>query len=272
MHPKSQPLPPRASIAVLVVATLAGCASAPQQGGPYDPLEPVNRRVHTFNDVFDRNIARPVARGYKTVTPDLAQQAVGNFFANLDDVTVLANSLLQLKPVKSGRTTARLFFNTTIGLAGLIDVAGAVGISKENEDFGQTLGHWGLGPGPYLVLPLLGPSNLRDGSGRVVDWQYDTLYAIADGPGEYYGAYVLGAVDARARLLGASAVLDTAATDPYAFMRDAYLRRRASLVHDGDPPPQALPGDAGDDDFDPFSDEDDALFDEHGEDAGDNGE
>lgn len=269
MPPKLQSFGTRASIVAFACVVVAGCASTPRQGAPGDPLEPLNRRIHAFNDVFDRNVARPVARGYRTVTPDLVERGIGNFFSNLDDVTVLANSVLQLKGRKSARTTARLFFNTTIGLAGVLDVAGTVGIPKGNEDFGQTLGHWGLGPGPYLVIPLLGPSDLRDGSGRFVDAQYDVLDEITDDDAEYYGAYLLGAIDARARLLSASDVLDTAALDPYAFTREAYLRRRANLVHDGDPPPQALPGDAGEggEAFDPFSDEDDDLFDE-GDDGG----
>ena len=247
--------------AVLACALLAGCAATPGGGASRDPFEPVNRRIHAFNDTFDRNVARPAARGYKAITPDPVEQGIGNFFANLDDVTVLANSLLQLKPRKSARTTARLVFNTTLGLGGILDVAGLAGIPKQNEDFGQTLGHWGVGTGPYIVIPFLGPSDVRDGGGRLVDAQYDALDAVTDGAA-YYGAYLLSAVDTRARLLGATDVLDTAAVDPYAFTREAYLRRRANLVHDGNPPPEALPGDAGEEPFDPFSDDDADLFDE----------
>lgn len=267
---KNQPQRVCVLIPGLLVLLLAGCASTPRQATPGDPLEPLNRQVYAFNDAFDRAIARPVARGYRRVTPGPVQQGIGNFFRNLDDVAVLANSVLQLKGYKSAATTFRLVFNSTVGLFGLIDVARGLGVPKQNEDFGQTLGHWGLGPGPYLVLPVLGPSNLRDGTGRVVDAQYDPLDEITDDDREYWGATLLYAIDYRAQLLGATDMIDTAAIDPYGFTREAYLRRRANLVHDGDPPPEALPGDADDsddggDDFDPFSDEDDDLFDDGGD-------
>lgn len=248
---------------------LAACASTPRQGGtPGDPLEPLNRRVHAFNDAFDRGIARPLARGYERVTPGPVDRGVTNFFNNLDDVSVLLNSTLQLKGRKAAATTFRLAFNTTVGLLGLIDVAGAVGVPKENEDFGQTLGYWGLGPGPYLVVPFLGPSTLRDGTGDIADAQYDPLIQLDDRDTRY-ALIALYAIDARAGLLGATDVLDTAAVDAYAFQRDAWLRRRANLVHDGEPPPEALPGDAPDDDFDPFADEEEELFPEDGAADGD---
>lgn len=267
---KNQPQRVCVLVAGLLVLLLAGCASTPRQATPGDPLEPLNRQVYAFNDAFDRAIARPVARGYRRVTPGPVQQGIGNFFRNLDDVAVLANSVLQLKGYKSAATTFRLVFNSTVGLFGLIDVASGLGVPKQYEDFGQTLGYWGLGPGPYLVLPVLGPSNLRDGSGRVVDAQYDPLDEITDDDREYWGATLVYAIDYRAQLLGATDMLDTAAIDPYGFTREAYLSRRANLVHDGDPPPEALPGDGDDgdgdgDDFDPFSDEDDDLFDDGGD-------
>lgn len=265
--------PPRSACGLLgacLAMALAGCASTAERT-PGDPLEPLNRGVYAFNDAFDRNVARPVARGYRAATPDLVQRGVGNFFSNLDDLTVLVNSSLQLKGRKAVVTSLRLLFNTTFGVFGLIDVAGAYGLEKQNEDFGQTLGYWGVGPGPYLVLPFLGPSGARDLGGRVGDAQYDALGEIAEDDPEYWTAVLLNAVDTRARLLGATDVLDTAAIDPYTFTRDAYRRRRANLVHDGSPPPAALPGEPGagqedGDDFDPFSDEDDDLFEQ--DDAG----
>ncbi len=262
---------PRRPSLLLGAFTLAvsGCATTPGADGPNDPLEPLNRQVYAFNDGFDRAIARPVARGYQRVTPELVEEGIGNFFANLDDVSVLVNSILQAKGGKATRTTLRLAFNSTFGLFGLIDLAGAMGLEKENEDFGQTLGHWGLSPGPYLVLPILGPSNLRDGTGRIADAQYEALDQLASDDATYYSARVLSAIDTRADLLGASRMVDTAAVDPYTFTREAYLRRRANQVHDGNPPPEALPGEPDsqgeEGGFDAFSDEDEDLFQDGGQ-------
>lgn len=259
----------RAPALAIVCTLLAACAATGRQSSaPGDPLEPLNRRVHAFNEAFDRSVARPVALGYRRVTPRPVNRGVTNFFNNLDDVGVLLNSALQLKGRKTAATTFRLAINTTIGLYGLIDVAGAVGVPKENEDFGQTLGHWGMGTGPYLVIPFLGPSTLRDGSGDVVDAQYDPLLHVDDRDTRY-ALIALNAIDIRAGLLGATDVLDTAAVDPYTFRREAWLRRRANQVYDGDPPPGAVPGDEADDDFDPFADEEEALFPADGESDGD---
>lgn len=251
-------------LALLVCAVLlGGCATAPkQEQGIYDPLEPMNRRIYAFNDGFDRAIARPVARAYDKVVPGPISQGVTNFFNNLDDVVVLVNSVLQLKPGKFILTANRLVINTTVGLYGLIDVVGLMGGEKADEDFGQTLGYWGMGRGPYLVLPFLGPSNLRDTGGLVLDYyQYDPVSEI-EPDRDRYATIVLGLVDTRASLLGATDLLDTAAVDPYTFTREAFTRRREQLIYDGKPPPEALPGagTAEDDDFDPFSDEDDDLF------------
>ncbi|MDZ7830036.1 MAG: VacJ family lipoprotein [Halofilum sp. (in: g-proteobacteria)] len=252
-----------ARLVVMAAALAGGCAATPDEGGVYDPFEPVNRKVHAFNDGFDRAIARPVARAYDTVVPRPVDRGVTNFFNNLDDVGVLINSILQLKPRETILTANRLAINSTIGLYGLIDVVGLMGGTKANEDFGQTLGYWGMGNGPYVVLPFLGPSNLRDTGGRVVDAQYDPVNEI-DPNRDRNAAILLQAVDTRAGLLGATDVLDTAAVDPYRFTREAYTRRRARQVYDGDPPPHALPQpppSEGDDDFDPFSGDED-LFDE----------
>ncbi len=255
-----------ALIALCLLVT--GCATAPDRdGAANDPLEPLNRRVHAFNDVFDRNIAQPVARGYNAVLPRPVNRGISNFFRNLGDVGVLINSALQLKPRKTVITANRLMINTTLGIVGVFDVAGMMGAKPQDEDFGQTLGYWGADAGPYLVLPFLGPSSVRDGAGLLVDSTYDPIYAIDDS-GTEAGLTVLRIVDTRARLLGTTGLLDTAAVDPYAYMRDAWLRRRVNQIHDGAPPPEALPdsgnGD-GDDDFDPFSDEDDDLFDNGGD-------
>lgn len=255
----------RPTAIALAALLLTGCAGTPDPaGGPADPLESVNRPIYRFNDTVDRNVLRPVARGYQRVVPKPINRGVSNFFDNLGDIGVLFNSALQLKPRATAITTSRLFVNTTFGLVGLIDVAERMGAPKQDEDFGQTLGYWGVDRGAYLVLPILGPSTVRDGGGLLVDGQLDPIDRIDD-DGAWLAAETLRVVDRRAALLGATDVLDTAAVDPYTFRRNAYLRRRANQVHDGDPPPEALPGtgtgDSGDSGgFDPFSDEDDDLF------------
>lgn len=242
-----------ALICFLLCATLLGGCASIDSRDPRDPLEPFNREVHAFNDDVDRKIARPVAEAYQRHVPQPVRTGVSNFFSNLDDVLVLANDLLQLKVGQAASDFLRLAVNTVFGFAGLIDVATPMGLPKHDEDFGQTLGYWGVGPGPYLVLPLLGPSTLRDSTGMVADWQGEPLAGVDD-RGTQYTAIGLRAVDTRADLLQASRILDQAALDPYAFMRDAYLQRRRSQVYDGAPPPAAPGEDFGD--FDEFNLED----------------
>jgi phospholipid-binding lipoprotein MlaA len=219
--------------AAVSLALLGGCAST---GDPRDPLEPLNRGVYKFNDGVDHLIVKPAAEFYSVVVPQFVRRGVSNFFSNLDDVIVALNNLLQGKLVQAGSDVARFAVNTTVGVLGLFDVASHVGLEKHNEDFGQTLGYWGIRDGPYLVLPLLGPSSARDAVGWVGD-----IYAW---PGTYVEPtrdrnIVAGLrfFDARYQLLGASRILETAAIDPYTFVRDAYLQRRRSLVYDGKPPP-----------------------------------
>ncbi|MFP3874818.1 MAG: VacJ family lipoprotein, partial [Thiohalophilus sp.] len=216
---------------------LGGCASSngPPEEGQNDPLEPYNRVMYKFNDAVDRTITRPVAQAYKDNVPQPAQTGISNFFSNLDDVWVMVNNLLQLKFKDAVSDFSRVTWNSTVGLFGLIDVATPMGLQKNNEDFGQTLGRWGIGEGAYIVLPFLGPSTLRDTGGLVADWQYEPLQAIEDDE-TYWSAVVLRAIDTRAQLLGASRMLEESGADPYTFMRDAYLQRRRSLVHDGNPP------------------------------------
>ncbi|TDY01094.1 MlaA family lipoprotein [Thiohalophilus thiocyanatoxydans] len=223
----------------LLAATLliSGCASTngPTDEGQNDPLESYNRVMYQFNDAVDRSIARPVAQAYKDNVPQPAQTGVSNFFSNLDDVWVMVNNVLQFKFRDASSDFSRVIWNSTVGLFGLIDVATPMGLPKHNEDFGQTLGRWGVGEGPYIVLPLLGPSTLRDTGGRVADWHYEPLQEIEDDE-VYWSVVVLRAIDNRADLLGASRMLEESGADPYTFMRDAYLQRRRSLVHDGNPP------------------------------------
>ncbi|KAF0102815.1 MAG: VacJ family lipoprotein [bacterium] len=218
----------------LLALALAGCAV---NGDPRDPLEAINRPIHSFNESFDRYVLKPVARGYAWVLPDFAQSGVRNFFSNLNDVTVLANNILQLKPEQSTRDFLRLAFNSTFGLFGLLDVASEMGLKKNNEDFGQTLGYWGVGAGPYLVLPFLGPGNVRDTAGMVVDTAYTDLVYNYDNLSTRDPTMALRVVSRRADLLDAKRALDVAALDGYEFTRDLYLERRRSLVHDGNPPP-----------------------------------
>ncbi|MFO8024185.1 VacJ family lipoprotein [Thiohalophilus sp.] len=237
---------------VLLAATLliSGCASTngPADDGQSDPLESYNRAMYKFNDTVDRAVLRPVAQAYKDTVPQPAQTGVSNFFSNLDDVWVMVNNLLQLKFEAAASDFSRVVWNSTVGVFGLIDVATPMGLPKHNEDFGQTLGYWGVGEGPYIVLPFLGPSTLRDTGGRVADWEYEPLQEIEDDEA-YWSAVVLRAIDSRAGLLGASRMLEKSGADPYTFMRDAYLQRRRSLVHDGNPPrPERLQFDRSDED------------------------
>lgn len=225
---------PHSVLAPLFALLLAGCAV---NGDPRDPLEAINRPIHSFNEGVDRYLLKPVAQAYTWLLPEFAQTGVRNFFANLNDVTVLANNLLQLKAEASTRDFLRLAVNSTFGLFGLLDVASEMGLRKNNEDFGQTLGYWGVGSGPYLVLPLLGPSSLRDTAGRYVDTVYTDLVYKYDKSSVRDPAIVVRVVSRRADLLDAKRALDAAALDDYEFTRDLYLERRRSLVYDGNPPP-----------------------------------
>lgn len=221
-----------------LVASLAltGCAV---NGDPRDPIEPMNRAIHSFNEGFDRAILKPVAKGYQVVTPRFAQTGIRNFFANLDDVTVLANDILQLKLEQTTRDFLRLTFNSTFGLFGLLDIASEMGLQKHNEDFGQTLGRWGAGAGPYLVLPFIGPSDLRDTLGYAVDTKHTDLVRNLEDVSTRNPVLALRLVARRADLLEAKRAVDEAALDNYEFTRDFYLERRKGLVYDGNPPREA---------------------------------
>ncbi|MBK9160553.1 MAG: VacJ family lipoprotein [Nitrosomonadales bacterium] len=221
----------RILIALAAIA-LTGCAST-HGSNPADPMESFNRGVYQFNDTLDKAIAKPVAQGYKTVMPEPGQIMVSNFFSNLDDVIVTANDLLQFKFSQAASDGSRFLFNTTFGVFGLIDVANR--LEKHNEDFGQTLGYWGVGSGPYIVLPILGPSTLRDGAGLYMDSRPSKLRRITHMRTRNQ-MYVSKAISRRAQLLDQEKVLDEAALDRYALIRDAYLLRRQSLVYDGSPP------------------------------------
>jgi phospholipid-binding lipoprotein MlaA len=214
---------------------VGGCATV--GGNPDDPLEPYNRAMYSFNDSVDKAFVKPVATGYKKVVPEFARTGVTNFFSNLGDVWIGVNDILQGKIGPGVSDFGRFAINTTVGIVGLFDVASKAGLQKHNEDFGQTLGRWGVGSGPYVVLPFLGPSDVRDGfSLLAVDWHGDPLWYVNNIPtrNELYGVRLL---NTRANLLDASRLMEEAALDPYAYVRSAYLQHRRSLVYDGNPPP-----------------------------------
>lgn len=218
------------------VAALSSACTTMRAPSEADPLEGLNRSVDGFNQVVDRAVVKPLAQGYDKVTAPEVKQVIGNFFSNLDDVSVAFNNLLQGKPKAAGSDITRFALNTTIGIVGLADVATELGFQKHDEDFGQTLGVWGVGSGPYLVLPLLGPSTLRDAPARFVDAPLDPLYHYDD-VRVRNSLLVVNVVNTRARLLPATDLVERIALDQYAFVRDAYLQRRASLIRDGAPDP-----------------------------------
>ena len=232
----------RRFLGLLVLAglgALGGCATT--GGNPKDPLEGFNRAVFRFNDGLDRAVIKPAANGYKAVMPNIARVGVTNVFANLGDLWIGVNNVLQGKIDAGASDFCRFAVNSTAGILGLFDVASNTGLEKHNEDFGQTLGRWGVGSGAYVVLPVFGPSNLRDGlSLLAVDWRgYPLWYMnhIAT-RNQLVG---LRLVDARANVLDATRLVEDAALDQYTFARDAYLQRRRSLIYDGEPPRERDP-------------------------------
>jgi phospholipid-binding lipoprotein MlaA len=206
-----------------------GLMSTPLQAAEYDPWESVNLKIFDFNTKLDEAVLRPVAESYSRYVPRMAQRGVSNFFSNLNDVTVLVNNALQLKIGDAASDTGRIVLNTTLGIGGLIDVATAAGLQKNNEDFGQTLGRWGVGPGPYVVIPFLGPSTLRDSFGLVAD-TYTNPATHHDEPAVRNSAFALNQLDRRVSALVADSLI---MGDPYIFVREAYLQQRQYLVSDG---------------------------------------
>jgi len=220
--------------AVLIAGSLAGCATS--GGNPADPLESVNRKVFAFNDVADKAVMTPIAKGYRAVIPAFLRSGISNFFSNLEDVWIGVNDLLQGKVQTGSEDFTRVLFNSTFGIAGLFDFASDVGLPKRTEDFGQTLAVWGVPSGPFVVIPLLGPSTVRDGSALLVDYKADLVYWGTDSVPIRNSLYATRAISNRANLLDASSVLEQAALDRYAFVRDAWLQRRRNLIYDGNPP------------------------------------
>jgi len=216
----------------LTAALLAGCAAAPSR---VDPLEPMNRALYEVHDVVDTNLVKPIAQAYVDVVPRPIRVAVSNVFNNIDDLFSAINSALQGKPDKFGNDMGRVILNTGLGVGGIFDLASEMGIERGNEDFGQTFGMWGFGQGPYLFVPLFGPTTVRDGTGLVVRIALGPVGTIPD-VALRNSLYGLGAVDLRAQVIGAGELVDTAALDRYLFIRNAYLQRRRYLLYDGNPP------------------------------------
>ncbi len=221
-----------ATLCVVVMAS--GCATGPN-ANPRDPIEPWNRGVYQFNDAVDRAVIKPVATVYKDVLPQPVRTGVHNFFNNLQDAWSFVNNALQLKAEPAANSLVRFGVNTFLGLGGVLDIATEMRIERYTEDFGQTLGYWGVGAGPYLVLPLLGPSTVRDTAALPVDAQGNLISNVSDVPARN-SATGLNLLDRRANLLGATDMLDQVALDPYTFTRDAFLQRRRNQVYDGNPP------------------------------------
>ena len=230
-----------ASGALLGAALLAlgGCATV-KNPNPNDPWEPMNRGVSQFNEGVDAMVLRPVATLYKEHVPPLVRTGVANFFGNISDVWSFVNTVLQGKVQDAADNWARVQLNTMFGVFGIFDVASEFNIERHREDFGQTLGRWGVPAGPYLMLPLFGPSTLRDTVAMPVDRQVDMVKRI-DPWGVRYSAYTMRAVNARANLLRVGDVVEEAALDKYSFVRDAHLQRRRAEIYEPDDPRREVP-------------------------------
>ncbi len=219
-----------AVLSLLAALLLSGCASTSNK----DPLEGLNRGIYKFNDVADKAVVKPIAGAYKGVMPSPVRTGVSNFFSNLGEVVTVINDLLQFKFDKAMTDAGRFAINSTFGIGGLVDWASMDGIEKRQEDFGQTLAYWGWKDSAYLVLPLLGPSTLRDTGGLIVDSAvFDPIYYVDDAR-DRNQLLLAKAIDKRSQYLPGSDLLDEAALDPYIFMRDAYMQRRDHLVSDGE--------------------------------------
>ena len=225
----------RSMRSVWLALTLVTAQCVAMAADARDPWEPMNRRIHAFNDVVDTAVVRPVAQVYVNVLPSFARTGVHNFLGNLSDVWSMANCALQLKGQATAETFMRVSVNTVFGLVGVLDIATEMGIEKRKEDFGQTLGYWGVPSGPYLVLPLLGPSTLRDGMALPLEFKGDPGQNVTD-TATRSTLTVLRVTDLRASLLKTVDAVKAASLDSYSFVRDAYLQKRENDIYDGNPP------------------------------------
>ncbi len=219
-------------IFILLLPLLSACASTTRQ---VDPFESFNRKVYTFNDTIDRAAVKPIAQAYVKAVPNPIRAGVSNILSNLNDISVALNNILQGKLKNAFSDLGRFTINTTIGLFGIFDVASTTGLDKNDEDFGQTLGYWGIGDGPYIVLPFFGPSNLRDSVSRVVDIKTSATNLMLE-PKDRNILFSFNIIHRRSQLLNASNILSIAAIDEYEFVRDAYFQKRLNQIYDGNPP------------------------------------
>lgn len=222
----------RIIVVICLVMNLGACARLGSKGDPRDPFEGFNRSVYSFNEAMDKTLMNRIARLYRAVTPDFVEQRISSFFSNVNDVIVIVNDILQIKINQAFSDFARLAFNSTLGIGGLFDVSTGMGYPKHNEDFGQTLGKWGFGPGPYLVIPFLGPSTARDGVGYLVATTYVSPLAYINDTETYAGLMTLNYVDFKADLLSAQKLIGETAIDKYAFTKNAYFELRDNLIKD----------------------------------------
>jgi phospholipid-binding lipoprotein MlaA len=229
----------RAVPLVLSAVFAAGCASAPGRTTNADPYEGFNRGVYKFNDTLDRAALKPIAKGYRKVTPGFVRTGIGNVLSNLEYPGTFVNQFLQGKWVLGFRDTGRFLLNSTLGVAGIFDVATPLGLEKNDEDFGQTLAFWGVSSGPFINLPLLGPSSMRDAPARAFDWLTNPLQYTEIPWEAEWGQRVIGVVHQRSELLPLDETLQRT-YDPYAFIRDAWTQQREFNVYDGNPPPETL--------------------------------
>ena len=228
----------RRALLVAALVAIAGCAATPSRDAPSrdDPFEPMNRVSYRVHEVVDGQIVKPVIQAYVDYTPRLVRQGISNFFNNIDDMFSIINDFLQWKLDKAGNDMGRVMINTGPGLLGLIDIASDAGIPRGNEDFGQTFGYWGFPQGPYIFIPVFGPTTVRDGTGWIIRG-YANPVGYIDDIATRNILWTLNLVDLRASALQTESLVNQAAIDPYTFIRRAYLQRRQFLVYDGQPPP-----------------------------------
>lgn len=230
---------------VVIISLSAGCASTTPDGDVNDPFESVNRKIYDFNEGFDRIILKPAAEGYQKL-PSPVQTGTHNFFSNLDDIVVIINGILQLKVEQFSSDILRFSVNSVYGVFGLIDMATPMGIPKHQDGFADTLGYWGVGSGPYVVIPILGPSSVRDAPSLVVDFLVHPLSQVSPASATF-GLAAVRIVDVRSGLLKTTTMLDELALDPYNFTRESYYQWRQNRIYDGNPPQDSI--DKGFEDF-----------------------